>query len=89
MAGGADHVLLTRFNLPSKGFEGMITAKEGWLTDRIALFEFYCLPSAEVCGHRLGARGTAGCTLMKIPIVPAPGCSCCRYGSPVAKPGSS
>ena len=45
MAGGADHVLLTRFNLPSKGFEGMITAKESWLTDRIALFEFYCLPS--------------------------------------------
>lgn len=39
------HVLLTRFNLPSKGAEATIRAKEGWLRDRVALFERYCLPS--------------------------------------------
>ena len=45
MAGDTDHVLLTRFNLPSQGVESFIRAKEGWLRDRIALFELYCLPS--------------------------------------------
>jgi hypothetical protein len=45
MAGDIDHVLLTRFNLPSPGAERVIRAKEGWLRDRIALFELYCLPS--------------------------------------------
>lgn len=45
MAGDVDHVLLTRFNLPSQGVESIIRAKEGWLRDRISLFEFYCLPS--------------------------------------------
>lgn len=40
-----DHVLLTRFNLPSGGVEGRIRAREGWLRDRIELFERYCAPS--------------------------------------------
>lgn len=40
-----DHVLLTRFNLPSAGVESLVRAKEGWLRDRQALFERYCLPS--------------------------------------------
>jgi hypothetical protein len=40
-----DHVLLTRFNLPTRGVESTIRAKEGWLRDRVALFERYCLPS--------------------------------------------
>ena len=45
MSGSVDHVLLTRFNLPSVGVESIIRAREGWLRDRVALFERYCLPS--------------------------------------------
>lgn len=41
----ADHVLLTRFNLPTAGIEGLIRAREGWLQERVALFERYCAPS--------------------------------------------
>ena len=40
-----DHVFLTRFNLPSGGAEQAIRAREGWLRDRVGLFERYCLPS--------------------------------------------
>lgn len=40
-----DHVLLTRFNLPSKGYEKIIRTQEGWLRERVDLFERYCLPS--------------------------------------------
>lgn len=40
-----DHVLLTRFNVPSAGRESLIRAQESWLRDRVALFEKYCLPS--------------------------------------------
>jgi hypothetical protein len=40
-----DHVLLTRFNLPSAGVEEVIRAKEGWLRERVGLFDRYCLPS--------------------------------------------
>lgn len=40
-----DHVLLTRFNLPSKGYESLIRSQEGWLRTRMGLFEKYCLPS--------------------------------------------
>jgi len=40
-----DHVLLTRFNLPSPGVETLIRAREGWLRERVELFEAYCLPS--------------------------------------------
>jgi hypothetical protein len=47
MASDLDHVLLTRFNLPSRGVESIIRAKAGWLRDRIALFEHYCLPSVQ------------------------------------------
>ncbi|MEL4505651.1 glycosyltransferase [Luteococcus sp. H138] len=39
------HVFLTRFNLPSQGVESLIRAKEGWLVERIALFERYTVPS--------------------------------------------
>ena len=45
MSGGADHVLLTRFNLPSGGAESYIRARENWLRQRVELFEAYCLPS--------------------------------------------
>jgi hypothetical protein len=46
-----DHVILTRFNLPSAGHEGLVRAQENWLRDRVALFERYCLPSvrAQTC----------------------------------------
>ncbi len=40
-----DHVVLTRFNLPNGGVEGLIRAREGWLRDRVALFERYTVPS--------------------------------------------
>lgn len=40
-----DHVILTRFNLPSAGRESLIRAQDGWLRKRVALFERYCLPS--------------------------------------------
>jgi hypothetical protein len=45
MAAEIDHVVLTRFNLPSEGVENIIRAKEGWLEHRIGLFERYCLAS--------------------------------------------
>ncbi len=40
-----DHVVLTRFNLPSKGYESVVRAHDGWLHSRVGLFEKYCLPS--------------------------------------------
>ncbi|MBC7402297.1 MAG: hypothetical protein H7279_03855 [Microbacteriaceae bacterium] len=42
---GVDHVLLTRFNLPSLGAESVVRALDGWLLDRAELFERWCLPS--------------------------------------------
>jgi hypothetical protein len=45
MAENPDHVLLTRFNLPTDGVEGLIRAREGWLHERVGLFEAYCAPS--------------------------------------------
>ncbi len=39
------HVLLTRFNLPSRGHESLVRARDNWLRDRVALFERHCLPS--------------------------------------------
>jgi hypothetical protein len=45
MSESIDHVILTRFNLPSIGAESIIRAKEGWLRNRVQLFETYCLPS--------------------------------------------
>lgn len=41
----ADHVLLTRFNLPTQGVESLVRAHDGWLTERVALFERYTVPS--------------------------------------------
>ena len=40
-----DHVILTRFNLPTGGLEGVVRAREGWLRERIELFERFCAPS--------------------------------------------
>jgi hypothetical protein len=40
-----DHVLLTRFNLPSAGAESLVRARDGWLRARIELFRRFCLPS--------------------------------------------
>jgi hypothetical protein len=37
-------VLLTRFNLPSGGYESLVRS-DAWLRKRIVLFERYCLPS--------------------------------------------
>ncbi|WP_213816486.1 glycosyltransferase [Glaciihabitans sp. dw_435] len=45
MSSEIDHVILTRFNLPSAGVESFVRAQEGWLRTRIVLFETYCLPS--------------------------------------------
>jgi hypothetical protein len=45
LSGHADHVLLTRFNLPSAGMERSIREQEGWLSNRVRLFERYCVPS--------------------------------------------
>lgn len=46
-----DHVFLTRFNLPSEGVESLIRARDGWLRERVGLFERYTLPSlaAQTC----------------------------------------
>jgi len=40
-----DHIVLTRFNLPSAGVESVVRARDGWLRDRTSLFERYCAPS--------------------------------------------
>lgn len=40
-----DHVILTRFNLPTPGPESLVRAREGWLRERIDLFERYTVPS--------------------------------------------
>ncbi len=42
-----DHIILTRFNLPSAGVESLIRAQDGWLRQRQELFEKYCLPSIQ------------------------------------------
>lgn len=42
-----DHVLLTRFNLPTPGVEGLIRARDNWLAERVELFETYTVPSVE------------------------------------------
>lgn len=42
---GVDHVLLTRFNLPTGGVEARIRAADDWLVHRWELFERYCAPS--------------------------------------------
>lgn len=38
-------VLLTRFNLPSRGYESLVRSSSGWLEERVALFERFCIPS--------------------------------------------
>lgn len=46
-----DHAFITRFNVPTPGREGLIRAQEGWLKDRVELFERFCAPSvaAQTC----------------------------------------
>lgn len=39
------HVILTRFNVPTKGREAEIRGRKGWLSRRFDLFEAFCLPS--------------------------------------------
>ncbi|HEU4807638.1 MAG TPA: glycosyltransferase, partial [Homoserinimonas sp.] len=46
------HVLLTRFNLPSAGVERSIREHEGWLANRIELFDRYCVPSVRAQSNR-------------------------------------
>lgn len=52
MSTGVDHALLTRFNLPSRGHESVLRARENWLRDRVELFERYCLPSVQAQTNR-------------------------------------
>lgn len=40
-----EHVLMTRFNLATPGYESELRNQEGWLEERFALFEKICLPS--------------------------------------------
>lgn len=47
-----DHVLLTRFNLPSPGAESVVRARHGWLVERVGLFERFCLPSVLAQSNR-------------------------------------
>lgn len=40
-----DHVFLTRYNLPSRGAESLIRAREHWLTQRTEMFERITIPA--------------------------------------------
>lgn len=42
-----DHVIFTRYNLPSAGSESLIRAQEGWLRDRTELFLRHTIPSMQ------------------------------------------
>jgi hypothetical protein len=41
------HVILTRFNIPTEGAEAIRRASPGWLEGRFDLFERFCLPSVK------------------------------------------
>jgi hypothetical protein len=41
------HVLVTRFNLPSPGAEAHVRLRDGWLRNRLHLFESFCVPSVQ------------------------------------------
>lgn len=45
MTATVDHVVLTRFNLPTPGPESLVRAQDGWLRNRVELFERYTVPS--------------------------------------------
>ncbi|WP_298459533.1 glycosyltransferase [uncultured Cellulomonas sp.] len=47
-----EHILLTRFNLPSPGAEQLIREQDGWLRERVQLFEQFCLPSVRAQTER-------------------------------------
>lgn len=40
-----EHILMTRFNLATPGYESELRNKQGWLEERFTLFEEVCLPS--------------------------------------------
>lgn len=42
---GPAFAILTRFNLPSEGFESVVRGADDWLVKRVDLFERFCLPS--------------------------------------------
>jgi GT2 family glycosyltransferase len=44
-ARSVDHVVCTRFNLPTPGPESLVRAQHDWLVNRMALFERYTVPS--------------------------------------------
>ncbi|MEL6124767.1 MAG: glycosyltransferase [Pseudomonadota bacterium] len=46
------HVIQTRFNLATPGRESDLRNRPGWLEERFALFERYCLPSVAGQTHR-------------------------------------
>lgn len=47
-----NHVVLTRFNLPTPGPEAMVRAQENWLRNRIELFETFTVPSMRLQSTR-------------------------------------
>lgn len=42
---GVDHLILTRFNLPTPGPESLVRAQDGWLRNRVELFERHTVAS--------------------------------------------
>lgn len=46
------HVILTRFNVPTKGREAEIRSRTGWLERRFDIFEQYCLPAVAAQTNR-------------------------------------
>ncbi|WP_405372079.1 MULTISPECIES: glycosyltransferase [unclassified Microbacterium] len=42
-----DHVFVTRFNLPTAGPESLVRARDGWLRERVDLFERHTVPSVQ------------------------------------------
>jgi GT2 family glycosyltransferase len=45
VARSVDHVICTRFNLPTAGPESLLRAQDDWLVNRMDLFERYTVPS--------------------------------------------
>ena len=46
------HIILTRFNVPTKGREAEIRSRTGWLERRFDIFEQYCLPAVAAQTNR-------------------------------------
>ena len=45
MQDNVQHVILTRFNIPTPGRESRVRSRPGWLEKRFELFEQFCLPT--------------------------------------------